>query len=100
MKTSNVNTDVILLSVDENLQVKALWHDDLEDVLPCLGEVNLSRASHVEPRGRYWYADLAPVGGPEFGPFTKRQDAINAEIDWISKNVFGINLEECDIKSE
>ncbi len=67
-----------------------------------LGPVtDLRRASHVEPRRRlrwwqwrtwlrlhaipvgFWYADLAPVGGPVLGPFLKRSTALEAELDWL-----------------
>ena len=52
--------------------------------LHALGQVSISRGSHVEPdsNGR-WIADLAPVAGPRLGPFSKRSDALAAEIDWL-----------------
>jgi hypothetical protein len=52
--------------------------------LARLGEVEVSRASHVEPddRGRWW-ADLSPVGGPVLGPFALRSTALRAESEWL-----------------
>lgn len=52
--------------------------------LAQIGHVSISRGSHVEPDqdGR-WFADLAPVGGPRFGPFSRRSDALNAESEWL-----------------
>ena len=49
-----------------------------------IGHVSISRGSHVEPdqEGR-WFADLAPVGGPRLGPFSRRSDALNAESEWL-----------------
>jgi len=52
--------------------------------LAQIGHVSISRGSHVEPDqdGR-WFADLAPVGGPLLGPFSRRSDALNAEAEWL-----------------
>jgi hypothetical protein len=52
--------------------------------LAQLGRLTISRGSHVEPgeAGR-WFADLAPVGGPQLGPFPHRSDALNAEAAWL-----------------
>ena len=50
----------------------------------CLGDVQIRRASHVEPdeSGR-WFADLSPVGGPTLGPYGKRSMALEAEVNWL-----------------
>jgi hypothetical protein len=67
-------------------------------------EVHTSRASHVEPalNGRAgWTADMAPLGGPVLFadgesssaqdaqriPFETRQQALDAERDWIRKEL-------------
>ena len=52
--------------------------------LAQIGRLTISRVSHVEPdeAGR-WFADLAPVGGPNLGPFQQRSDALNAEAEWL-----------------
>jgi hypothetical protein len=51
-----------------------------------LGELQIRRASHVEPDGRGggWRADLSPVGGPCLGPFRLRSEALAAETAWLS----------------
>jgi hypothetical protein len=53
-----------------------------------LGEIQLRRASHVEPdaAGRWW-ADLAPVRGPKLGPFLLRSAALAAELRWLEEQV-------------
>ena len=49
------------------------------------GKPRIFRASHVEPTndGR-WTADLSPVDGPVLGPFDKRSEALDAEIEWLN----------------
>lgn len=66
--------------------VEAIYSDELIDVLSELGSVYVRRASHVEPCDGGWSADMSPVGGPVLGAFPKRQDAIDAEIDWLKTN--------------
>ena len=52
-----------------------------------LGQISITRASHVEPNDvGQWLADLSPVGGPTLGPFPKRTDALVAEVDWLRNN--------------
>ena len=65
--------------------VRCIYTDELS--LSDLGELSISRASHVEPDsvGR-WRADLSPVGGPLLGPFVKRTEALAAEVEWLRKN--------------
>jgi len=52
--------------------------------LAQLGQLSISRGSHVEPdsTGR-WFADLAPVAGPRLGPFQRRSEALAAESQWL-----------------
>ena len=54
--------------------------------LSSVGDVDIKRASHVEPApldtGK-WMADLAPVGGPLLGPFDTRSQALDAEATWL-----------------
>ena len=50
-----------------------------------LGNYRIRRASHVEPdcNGK-WTADLSPVDGPTLGPFDKRNEAIDAELEYLN----------------
>ena len=65
--------------------VTFIYHDALTNRLD-LGAVDMRRVSHVEPCGRDWTADMSPVGGPVLGPFTLRQDALDAEMAWLRDN--------------
>ena len=59
------------------------------DTLPLasIGRLRIERASHVEPNDKgEWIADLSPVSGPTLGPFSKRTDAIVAEVQWLRDN--------------
>lgn len=55
--------------------------------LAALGTLAISRASRVEPTpdGK-WVADLAPVAGPQLGPFPSRSLALAAEAAWLEAN--------------
>ena len=58
-------------------------YDEAIDIV-ALGQPHIQRASHVEPDGRgQWIADLAPVGGPKLGPFSRRSAALEAERRWL-----------------
>jgi len=56
--------------------------------LAALGELEIRRASHVEPDEHgNWWADLSPVSGPKLGPFEKRSAALEAELEWLRLHV-------------
>ena len=59
-------------------------YDEALDLAP-LGNLQIQRGSHVEPddHGR-WLADMSPVNGPLLGPFSKRSDALTADVDWLT----------------
>ena len=55
--------------------------------LACLGQLAITRASHVEPDASgQWLADLSPVGGPRLGPFSQRSLALAAELAWLDSH--------------
>jgi hypothetical protein len=61
----------------------AIYSDDW--AYEKLGKPCIRRASHVEPdeSGR-WFADMTTSSGPILGPFRKRQEAINAELEYLN----------------
>jgi hypothetical protein len=62
--------------------------------LKALGEVRITRASHVEPdkKGRWW-ADMSPVHGRRLGPFALRSQALEAEKKYLEATRLGIGKE-------
>jgi hypothetical protein len=70
------------LVIDAQGRIQCIYGEAIP--LHNLGEMAITRASHVEPdpQGRWW-ADLSPVGGPSLGPFARRSQALNAEIAWL-----------------
>lgn len=71
------------LIVDPSGTVWALYEEYLD--WPELGPLAIRRASYVEPRGELWYADLSPVGGPVLGPFARRSQALQAELEFLQR---------------
>ena len=59
------------------------------------GKPQIRRASHVEPDATgHWFADLSPVDGPTLGPFDKRNEAIDAELEYLNSML--VNQEPLD----
>lgn len=65
--------------------VRCLYDEAME--LSEVGEISITRASHVEPDERgHWWADLSPQQGPTLGPFLRRSDALAAEARWLGEH--------------
>jgi hypothetical protein len=63
-------------------RVRCIYGEEID--LTALGQVSISRASHVEPDAQgQWWANLTPVHGPTLGPFSLRSDALAAEVTWL-----------------
>jgi len=73
------------LIVEADGRLRGIYGEEI--ALDALGAPRITRASHVEPdaQGR-WLADLAPVGGPVLGPFERRSEALDAEVEWLEAN--------------
>ena len=69
--------------IDSTGAARCLYGEAID--LSSLGQLQISRASHVEPNADgQWLADLTPLSGPVLGPFTARSDALAAEAAWIT----------------
>jgi len=73
------------LVIDPLGEVRCIYAETLD--LTVLGTLSIRRASHVEPdlQGGWWI-DLAPVNGPQLGPFALRSQALAAEQAWLEAN--------------
>ena len=84
----------VIVDADGNVR---MIHDD--DIVDTLAEdaawLNTRRASNVEPipGGRWWRADMAPVGGPVLGPFATRKFALKQEVAWLREHNLPLPLE-------
>jgi hypothetical protein len=75
--------------IDNSGNVVTIFDDQLSELVANGGSIVTRRASHVEPEldGGLWSADLSPVNGPTFTGFRTRQEALDAELEWLSKNL-------------
>jgi len=72
------------LIVEPDGSMRFIYDDALAAIVRHVGAVEIRRASNVEPDGKgWWWADMAPVGGPKLGPFIKRTVALDAEVAWL-----------------
>ena len=73
------------LVVQPDGSVRCVYGESLD--LAALGPLSIARGSRVEPMpdGR-WTADLGPCGGPVFGPFGRRSEALAAELAWLDRH--------------
>ena len=73
------------LVIQPDGSLKCVYSEAID--LHALGDLNISRGSHVEPDSSgQWFADLSPVFGPRLGPFSKRSDALSAEQSWLDEH--------------
>ena len=74
----------------------AVYDDDLMQLFSDC-EMKIKRASHVEPitvdGAVKWQADMGPVGGPILKPFNTRQEALDAEKEWLKVNILDKNVD-------
>lgn len=77
------------LVVKDGGTIRAVY-DDALTVLMRGAKVKIARASHVEPNDSgfcLWSADMTPVGGPKLIGFRTRQEALDAERDYLDRYV-------------
>lgn len=73
------------LLIQPDGRVRCVYDEAID--LSALGQVQISRGSHVEPDDNgSWFADLSPVRWPRLGPFERRSEALAAERRWLSEN--------------
>ena len=79
------------LIVSTDGDVTGIYTEDI--TFSTLGRPQIQRASDVEPNDEYgWTADLRRSGGPVFGPFDNRSQAIEAEICWLEQHLEKVTI--------
>lgn len=73
--------------VVKNGEIMAIYNDALIGLYGDATCVETRRASHVEPRGAGWDADLSPVGGPLLAGFRTRAEALSAEVKYLNDHI-------------
>jgi hypothetical protein len=70
------------LVVDAGGDVRCIYDEALD--LRELGQLQITRASHVEPDAEgLWWADMGPSAGPVLGPYRSRSEALAGERGWL-----------------
>lgn len=78
------------LLITPEAMIRCLYDERLE--LTALGQLQIQRGSHVEPTADgNWTADLSPVSGPLLGPFSRRSEALAAEVVWLEQHWLLLN---------
>lgn len=74
------------ISIEPDGTIRFIHDDEIAGILREIGPIETHRASHVEPYGDGWTADLSPMGGGLYGPFETRAFALQFEVAWLKAN--------------
>ena len=78
------------IAIKPNGELEMIYSDEFLGIL-SEGTSSIQRASHVEPAvDNTWTADMSPVGGGCLSGFTTRQEALNAEVDWLNTQYLSV----------
>lgn len=84
----------LCLAVSAEGKATFIYDDEHAEFIQALGgSTKIERVSHVEPmaNGR-WAADMSPIGGPVLDHggegYELRQQALDAEIEFLNKKLF------------
>ena len=77
-----------LIAIDADGVASMIYSDEHAEFLRT-GTTTVRRASHVEPAPQGgWTADMSPVDGPVLGPYPLRQQALDAEVEYLKQLLF------------
>lgn len=79
----------VRVKISDGGRLSLIYSDELAGLLAKGATVpDTRRVSHVEPAaGGGWAADMSPVDGPVLGPFTLRQEALDAELGYLREHL-------------
>lgn len=80
---------IAVVRISHDGTVSYIYSDALAAVGRGVGVPSTRRASHVEPDGDTWTADLTPSGGPVVTGFPTRAEALRHEIAWLTDRLKG-----------
>ncbi len=80
----------MLIVIESNGMLKHIYSDDFK--IPHLGGGKIERASNVEPvhsgSESGWLVKIKE--GPYLGPYARRDEALQREIDWLEAHDLGL----------
>jgi hypothetical protein len=75
---------MIAIVIDKSTgNARAIYSDDAAGLYRQIGTTETRRASHVEPDGDQWAANMAPVAGPVLIGYQSRAEALAAEVQYL-----------------
>ena len=75
------------IKISKGGRLTFIYDDKLQPLIQN-GRAEIKRVSHVEPIGTKWRADMSPIEpGIVLGPFNKRQQALDAEKEWLEEKL-------------
>lgn len=81
------NTETFSILVSPQGKISLIYRDELGELL-TQGNSQTRRASFVEPSSdNTWEADLGLSNGPTLTGFNTRQEALNAEKQWLENRL-------------
>ena len=76
------------IAIDADGIALMIYSDEHADFLRT-GKTTVRRVSNVEPAPQGgWTADMSPVDGPVLGPYPLRQQALDAEVEYLKQLLF------------
>jgi hypothetical protein len=83
-KASTSTKDSFKIAIPLDGPITFIYRDDLAPL--CEGQYSIERVSNVEPCEGGWEARM--INGPTLGPFTLRQQALDAEKEYLERKMF------------
>lgn len=72
------------IKINKDGVIEFIYRDELRGLVQQ-GESSIKRVSHVEPTPDcQWLATM--IDGPVLGPFSTREEALQAELKWLREN--------------